>query len=45
MSFVADTSTQLNNALTPSDTFSTSTTPNINFNASSGIYNPSANVI
>ena len=45
MSFITDTSTQLNNALTPSDTFSTSATPNINFNSSSGIYNPSANVI
>ena len=45
MSFIPDTSIQLDNVLTPYDTFSTSTTPNINFNASSGIYNPSANVI
>ena len=45
MSFITDSSTQLNDALTPSDIFSSPTTPNINFNSSSGKYSPSANVI
>ena len=45
MSFPSDTSTQLNNALSISDNYTSATTPNINFNATSGIYNPSANVI
>ena len=45
MSYPTDTSTQLNNVLTISDNYSSSTTPNINFNSSSGIYNPSDNVV
>ena len=45
MSFPSDTSTQLNNPLSISDNYTSATTPNINFNATSGIYNPSANVI
>ena len=45
MSFPSDTSTQLNNALSISDNYTSATTPNINFNSSSGIYNPLANVI
>ncbi len=45
MSYPCDTSTQINNALTLSDNYSSSSAPNINFNSSCGRYNPSANVI
>ena len=45
MSFIQDTSTQINNSLTPSDIFTSSTTPNISVGFTSGIYNPSANLI
>ena len=45
MSYPNDTSTQINNALTTSDNYSSSSAPNINFNSTCGIYNPSANVI
>jgi len=44
--FVQDTSTQLTTLITTSTPFYTSQTiPTINFNNSSGIYNPSANTI
>jgi hypothetical protein len=45
MSYPSDTSVQLNNTLSPFDNYSSATTPNIHFNATSGIYNPSANII
>ena len=48
MSFITDTSTQLNNLTLTSTfttTYTTSTSPDINFNVTSGIYNPSQNVI
>ena len=45
MSFPSDGSTQLNNYQTLITTFTTNTTPDINFNGTSGIYNPSANTI
>ena len=47
-SFIADTSTQLDNSTltsTFSTTHTTNTVPGINFNITSGIYNPSANTI
>ena len=44
--FVQDTSTQLTTLITTSTPFYTSQTiPTINFNNSSGIYNPSQNII
>ena len=45
MSFTNDTSTQLNNTITQTTTFTTNTSPDINFNGTSGIYNPSSNTI
>ena len=45
MSFPSDGSTQLNNYQTLITTFTTNTTPDININGTSGIYNPSANTI
>ena len=45
MSFSNDTSAQLNNTITQTTTFTTNTTPDINFNGTSGIYNPSSNTI
>ena len=44
MSFTNDTSTQLNNTITQT-TFTTNTSPDIDFNVTSGIYNPSSNTI
>ena len=45
MSFIPDTSTQLNIFLSIYDDYSSITSPNINFNSSSGIYNPEENII
>ena len=48
MSFITDTSTQLNNSTLTSTfttTYTTSTSPDIIFNVTCGIYNPSQNVI
>ena len=45
MSFPYDNSTQLGNIQSLITTYSTNTTPDISFNGTSGIYNPSANNI
>ena len=45
MSITNDASTQLSNTITQTTTFTTNTTPEFNFNGTSGIYNPTAKTV